>query len=157
MKLKTLCLSALLLATVCQLAPVSRADYYNDGDWTCGNDVKWWWKYVFPGGIKPNWLKDITISDFAIDAARTIPGTFDASNGLTVTFKNMSQTTFPGGTSVMLVHTVRAADGSVRYSESLGRTTLPAMRSGELFRFRTGASTPAQLRGEKHFVEMQTR
>lgn len=154
MKLKAICLSALMLTTICQLAPPARAQ---DGDWTPTYDVQWWWMYVLPedawgGYFTPvkKWFKDITIDD-----ARAIPGSLDTNNAVTFTLQNITNRDYLGNDTLIVVHTIRDARGSIEFSEVMAKALLPAMRQGQSFRMRGTARTPSRLRGLRHFMEVK--
>jgi hypothetical protein len=154
MKLKTLCASALILATVCQLAPPVRA---NDGDWTPTHDPQWWWIYVLPaeehGGMYipgKKWWKNPIITD-----AHTIPGSFDTGNVVTFSLQNVTRRDYLGGDTLVVVHTIRNARGSIEFSEVMAKALLPAVRPGQAIRLRGTARTPSRLRGMTHFMELK--
>src|SRR5689334_7348477 len=120
MRAKMICLSLLLLTLFCQFAIRATAD--NEGDWVPTNNAKWWWKYVYPGGDPhPNWLKDVSIVQVVVGSDAINPTTGDMTTGVVCTFKNTTSSYVKCDGSVTILHTLRAADGSVKYSQVMAR------------------------------------
>ena len=149
--------SMFLLTAACAfVAPMARAE--NEGDYTYTNTAEWWWKYIYPGGIHPNWSKDIVISEVLVDKGLVNPRTQDMTNTVVFTFTNRSAQTVECDGSVSILHTIRNKSGEVMSREELLPARLPAaLKSGESVKIVETAFTPAKLRGYLEFLDVAER
>jgi|SRR5579871_2801384 len=154
MRTKAIYLTLLLLA-LCQIAPRVLAD--NPGDWTPTNHAQWWWKYVFPTGKAPNWLRSVSVTQVTVGRDEVNERTSAITNVVTVRLHNDSRDRVTCDGSVRMLHTIRAADGSVRYQENLGTFKIGVAEPGATFYLRGVAHTPARLRGLDHLLEIEVQ
>jgi hypothetical protein len=144
-----------MLATLSAFTVQARAQV-NEGDWNYTNHAQWWWKYVYPGGIHPNWtlatVAQVQVGQDIIDAK-----TGDAMNAVLFTAMNSTKSYVKCDGSVTLLHTIRAADGSVLYSQAIGKGAIGTLAPGQSFQVRGTAFSSAKFRGFNHYIEVQVQ
>jgi len=100
----------------------------------------------------------VNIADVLVGADTISAATGDMTPPAVFTFKNATSSYVKCGGSVVIVHTIRAANGSVLYSQAMARALLPAQFApGQAYQIRGTAYTPARLRGLQHAFEVQIR
>lgn len=145
MKIRTLTMAILLgMSALCSLMTGAKADWA-PGDWVQG-EVKWWWKYVYPGGQPeggrgPHWLQ---IVDVKI-GART-PTAAAAVYPVVFTLQNKSTDTYRGGEDLQIKG---FCDPSPQPWQpfAINRMITPVLKAGEKFTFQAWAPAPQNDRG----------
>jgi hypothetical protein len=143
MKTRNIMMAILLgMMALCGQVGSARADWA-PGDWVEGSP-KWWWKYVYPGGLPeggsgPSWLK---IVDIQFDGPHVSPAAAGAEHFIiAVKLQNRSQETYRGGHRLFIKAFCDPNDPQPWRPFNLTEVVTPMLRPGEVFQFRAIAPT----------------